>query len=184
MYSIKPLIFNYLTSIQKSDICHYLSLFSKKYQNLSAEEIMENYIEDEKYYLKLDVSRHEWIEDYIDDESFRKEALIYIKECKKKLDIKELQKPFVDKQKEFQKEQRKKAQEYKMSKEPATKPQIRYYKALCRQNAIDEKIMDIEKASKLDLKNAIDTLLKESERIEKEIILTRLQEIIKSKENG
>jgi len=151
--------------------------FVKKQFSLETEVLVEKFLEDTKYYLEIEASRFPWLEDHIDEEYFVKDLELYIKENQRKYQYKEKQKPFIEKQKQYAKEQRKKAQEFKMSKEPPSKAQISYFNALCKKHKIEKKC-EPEKLSKLDLRNAIDELLKISETEEKEKNLNRLNEII------
>ena len=68
----------------------------------------------------------------------------------------------IAKQKEFEKQKRKFLQEVKMSKEPATKKQLYYYDRLCKKYNIEK--LDVEKLSKLDLKNEIGRIIDEHSR--------------------
>ena len=182
MNTIKSRVFNYLTGPQKSDICHYISKFVKKYYDKETGEILSLFMEEEKYYLEVDASRFPWIIDYIDDPRFYRDLTLFINDNKRKYEYKESQKEYVDKQKEFLKEQRKVARDRKMSWQPATPKQKSYYKALCKKFNIDIETIDLEKASKLDLRNAIDALLSEQYISDKKNILSRLNEIIESRE--
>ena len=89
---------------------------------------------------------------------------MYIKECKKYYEYKETQRPFVEKQKEFEKKKRKFLQEVKMSKEEPTKKQLYYYDRLCKRYDLEKK--DIKFLSKLDLKNEIESILNEYSKID------------------
>jgi len=179
MESIKSKVFNYLTSSQKSELCHYISKFTKKHSGKSIDDILNLLIEEEKYYIEINSSRHPWIGDYLEDEVFYKDLALYIKEIQKKLDYNERQKPYLEKQKEYLKEQRKVLRDKKMSKQPPTQKQIAYYKALCRKLDIDIKTIDLENASRLDLKNALDAILNEEGEFKKQNILLKLQNIVK-----
>ncbi len=182
MDTIKSKVFNYLTGSQKSDLCHYISKFVKNYYDKETDEILALFIEEEKYYLEVDASRHPWIVDYLDDKQFYKDLTLYINENKRKYRYKESQKEFVEKQKEFLKEQRKVARDRKMSGQSPTSKQKAYYKALCKRYNIDINSIDLEKTSKLDLRNAIDALLTEQHTSDKQNILSRLNQIIESRE--
>ena len=163
MYEVKSKIFLELTKTQKSAICNFLRALVKKSPDLSIEEVCEKFIEDEKYYLKLNSSRFEFLTAFLDDEKFIKEAKLFIKECRKYYDYKKTQEPIIQAQKEFDKKKRKFLQEVKMSKELPTKKQISYYKSLCKRYNIDRKVIsdDGEELSKLDLRNEIDRILNE-----------------------
>lgn len=162
MYEIKNKIFLELSKTQKSAICNFLRALVKKWinekLNVATEEILQKFIEDEKYYLEINNSRFEFLRDFIDDESFQKDAELYIKECKKYYDYKKSQEPLVQAQKEFEKKKRKFLQEVKMSKEAPTKKQLYYYDRLCKKYNIEKQT---ENLSKLDLRNLIDGILDE-----------------------
>lgn len=159
MQSIKSGIFNYLTKVQKSNICTFIAGFVKKNLEKSSEDISKKFIEDQKYYLEINSSRFDWIAEFIDNEEFLKDLELYIKDCQRKYKYKETQKPLYEKQKAYLKEQRRQIKENKMSKEPPTKAQLYYYKKLCEKYSIENKI-DEKNASRLDFRNAIDEVLK------------------------
>lgn len=182
MESVKSKVFSYLTGAQKSELCHYVAKFTKRYSDKSAQEVLSLFLEEETYYLEIDSSRHPWIDEFTDDETFHKDLILYIKDIQRKLEFKEKQKPYLEKQKVYQKEQRKVLREKKMSVQPPTQKQVAYYKALCRKFKIDIKTIDLETASRLDLKNALDALLNEEGELKKQTILLKLQEIEKLKE--
>lgn len=163
MYEIKSKIFLELTKTQKSALCNFLRALVKKLPDLSADEILAKFVDDEKYYLEINSSRFEFLQDYIDDEEFISQALLYIKECRKYYDYKKSQEPIIQAQKEFEKKKRKFLQEVKMSKETPTAKQLYYYKNLCKRYNIGKKTEneDGEALSKLDLRNLIDEILNE-----------------------
>lgn len=159
MYQIKSRIYLELDKTQKSGICNYLRALVKQNLNLACSEILDKFIEDEKYYLELNVSRFPFLVDIIDSEQFLSDSKSYICECKKYYDYKESQRPFIEKQKEFEKKKRKFLQEVKMSKEEPTKKQLYYYDKLCKRYNIEKQ--NVENLSKLDLKNEIERILNE-----------------------
>lgn len=159
MYEVKSKIFLELTKTQKSALCNFLRALTKKFPNLSAHEILQKFLDDEKYYLEINSSRFEFLKDLFDDEKFISEAELYINECKKYYDYKRTQEPIIKAQKEFEKKKRKFLQEVKMSKEIPTKKQLYYYKNLCKRYNIIER--EISELSKLDLKNLIEEILNE-----------------------
>lgn len=161
MFNIKSQVFNYLSKHQKSEICRHIQIFTRKYNELTTEDILDKFIEDETYYLEINQSRMEWISDYIEDETFISDAQRYIKHNKYKLEQEEKLKPLKEKQKLYLKEQRKKAQEYKMSKEPATAKQISFYKKLCKKYNLKELDFIEETPSKLTLRDEITKILNE-----------------------
>ena len=100
MYQIKSRIYLDFDKTQKSGICNYIRALVKQNLNLTCSEILNKFIDDEKYYLELNSSRFPFLSDYIDNETFLKDSENYIKECKKYYDYKESQRPFIEKQKE------------------------------------------------------------------------------------
>ena len=159
MYQIKSHIFPDFDKTQKSGVCNYLRALVKQNLELSCDEIINKFIDDEKYYLELNASRFPFLKDYIDDAAFLKDTEKYIFECKKYYEYKETQKPLIQAQKEFEKKKRKFLQEVKMSKESPTKKQLYYYDRLCKRYNLEKK--DTENLSKLDLRNEIDRILNE-----------------------
>ena len=159
MYQIKNRIFPDFDKTQKSGICNYLRALVKQNLELSADEILNKFTEDEKYYLELNASRFPFLKDCTDDREFLKDTKDYISECKKYYRYKESQKPLIQAQKEFEKKKRKFLQEVKMSKEAPTKKQLYYYDRLCKRYNLEKK--DAESMSKLDLRNEIDRILNE-----------------------
>lgn len=159
MYEVKSKIFLGLAKTQKSAICNFLRALVKKLPDLSADEICDKFLYDEKYYLEMNSSRFEFLKDVIDDETFISETKLFIKECRKYYDYKKTQEPIIQAQKEFEKKKRKFLQEVKMSKEIPTKKQISYYKSLCKRYNIER--LETTDLSKLDLRNEIDRILNE-----------------------
>jgi len=176
MKSIKSQIFNYFTKVQKSDLCHYIASFVKKDFDKAAEELAEKFVEDQKYYLEINSTRFSFLEEFIGEPEFLKELELYIKECRKKYKYKEKQRPLYEEQKAYIKMQQKKVKEYKMAKESPTRAQISYYKKLCQKLTIENPI-DIKNASKLDLRNAIDMILKLEEVSDREFVLEKLNKV-------
>ena len=162
MYQIKSRIYLDFDKTQKSGICNYIRALVKQNLNLTCSEILDKFIEDEKYYLELNSSRFPFLEGVLDDATFIKDTQAYIFECKKYYDYKESQKPFVEKQKEFEKQKRKFLQEVKMSKEKPTKKQLYYYDKLCKKYNLEKK--ESETLSKLDLRDEIERILNEHTR--------------------
>ena len=159
MYQIKSHIFLDFDKTQKSGICNYLRALVKQNLELSGDEILNKFVEDEKYYLELNASRFPFLKNFIDDETFLNNAKDYISECIKYYKYKEAQRPLIQAQKEFEKKKRKFLQEVKMSKEAPTKKQLYYYDRLCKRYNLKKK--DSESFSKLDLRNEIDRILNE-----------------------
>lgn len=162
MYEVKNKIFLELAKTQKSAICNFLRALVKKSMNLSSDELLQKFLDDEKYYLEINSSRFEFLRDIIDDDGFLKDAKLYINECKKYYDYKKTQEPLIQAQKEFDKKKRKFLQEVKMSKEPPSKKQLSYYKSLCKKYNMEKK--ETHELSKLDLRNLIEEIIDEHKR--------------------
>lgn len=160
MYQIKSQIYIDFDKTQKSGICNYIRALVKQNLKLTCSEILDKFLDDERYYLELNSSRFPFLEDFIDTDIFIKDTTLYIKECKKYYEYKESQRPFIEKQKEFEKKKRKFLQEVKMSKEEPTKKQIYYYDKLCKRYNIEKK--DVETLSKLDIRDEIERILNEN----------------------
>lgn len=164
MYYLKNTLFLELTRNQKASLFSFLKSFVKKHNDKTTDEILELFIDDEQYYYEQNNPHFEWIIEEFEKEKFLKELKTLIKENKKLLEIKEAQKPFLEKQKAFAKVQRKKAAEYKLSKEPPTKKQLYYYTKLCEKYNLEK--TDTRDLSRLDLKNLIGKII-EDECVEK-----------------
>ena len=157
MYEIKKQIYLDLTKNQKSSLLSYLRAYTKKYPNLTENEILNKFIEDEKYYLEIDSSRFEFLKDIIDEDIFLSDTLKYIKECKKYYENKEKQRPIIEAQKAYEKQKREFLKKIKMSKEPPTKKQLYYYEKLCKKYGLEK----IELTSKLQAMEEIDKIIEE-----------------------
>lgn len=157
MYYLKNSLFLDLTKNQKASLFSFLKSFVKKHAEKSNEEILELFMEDEQYYFEMSNPHFEWIIERFEEDKFLKELSVLIKENKKQIKLKEAQKPFLDKQKELAKVQRKKAAEFNMSKEKPTQKQLYYYDKLCKQYKIEKE--DVSSLSKLDLKNMIGKII-------------------------
>ena len=159
MYQIKNRIYLNFDKTQKSAVCNYLRALVKQNLELGFDDILNKFIEDEKYYLELNASRFPFLRDVIDDSVFLQDTKDYIKECIKYYEYKEKQRPIIEAQKEFEKQKRKFLQEVKMSKDAPTKKQLYYYDRLCKKYCIEKK--DVKELSKLDIKNEIERILDE-----------------------
>lgn len=159
MYEIKNRIYHDFDKTQKTALCNFLRALVKKSPELSAEDVMQKFLDDERYYEEVHASRFEFLEKFLDDDAFLNETMLYISECKKYYDYKKKQEPIIKAQKEFEKKKRKFLQEVKMSKEPPTKKQIYYYKRLCKKYSIEMK--EEKELSKLDLRNLIEEIINE-----------------------
>ena len=162
MQNVKPLIFQYLTPRQKSQLLGTLKSYFKKFQNLNTDELCYKFLEDEKYYLDINNPHFEFIKDYLDDEIFFRDLKKFFDFCEYEQKQKELMKPYLDKQKELEKIARKKAQDYKMSKLKPTVKQIKYYENITKSHNI--KMKDIKNASRLDLRNWIMEIIDEADK--------------------
>lgn len=159
MYNVKQQIYLYFDKTQKSHLCSFLRSFVKQNFRLLTDEIFDEFVEEQDYYLKINSSRFEFLGDYLFDDVFAKETKLFISACKKYYEMKEKQKPLIEKQKLFEKEKRKFLQEVKMSKEKPTKKQLYYYETLCKRYNIEKK--STHELSKLDLKNEIAGIIDE-----------------------
>ena len=159
MYQIKNRIYLDFDKTQKSAVCNYIRALVKQNLWKTSSEILDKFIEDEKYYIELKASRFPFLEDFIDDSLFLKDTEDYIKECMKYYEYKEKQRPIIEANKEFEKKKRKFLQELKMSKEKPTKKQLYYYDRLCKKYSIEKK--DVNELSKLDLRDEIEKILDE-----------------------
>lgn len=159
MYQIKNRIYLNFDKTQKSGICNYLRALVKQNSGLTCSEIMDKFLDDEKYYLEINASRFPFLADVIDDGVFLKDTEDYIRECIKYYEYKEKQRPIIEANKEFEKKKRKFLQEVKMSKEKPTKKQLYYYDRLCKKYSIEKK--NVEELSKLDLRDEIERILNE-----------------------
>ena len=163
MYEIKKQIYLDLTKTQKSALCNFLRALVKKSPELSVDEILHKFIEDEEYYLEINSSRFEFLADLLEDETFLNDTQKYLKECRKYYDYKKSQEPIIQAQKEFEKKKRAFLREVKMSKELPTKKQLYYYDKLCKKYGLEKK----ELTSKLEARNEIDRILSEHQKIDK-----------------
>ncbi len=167
MYYLKNNIFSELTKNQKSSLFSFLKSFVKKHSDKECDSILELFIEDEQYYYAQNNPHFEWIIPEFEKELFIKELKILINENLKQLELKEKQRPFLEKQKLIAKEQRKKASEYRMSKQPPTKKQLYYYEKLCKEYNLEKQ--ETKNLSRLDLKNKISEILDNEQQRTKEI---------------
>ena len=149
--------FSDLTKTQKAALLSHLKRFVKKYPNFDVQKIVEEFIEEENYYLEVGNPHFEWIFEYFERDVFLNEIKTYISHLLFELEQKEKQKPFLEEQKKRAKQIRKQAQEFKMSKESPTKKQLYYYEKLCEKYKIVPK--DTTTLSRLDMRNYIDEIL-------------------------
>ena len=161
MYEVKKQIYLDFTKTQKSALCNFLRALVKKSPELSVDDIMQKFLDDERYYLEINSSRFEFLENLLDDEQFLKDTEKYLKECRKYYDYKKSQEPIIQAQKEFEKKKRAFLREVKMSKENPTKKQLYYYDKLCKKYGLEKK----ELTSKLEARNEIDKILNEHKEV-------------------
>ncbi len=161
MQNIKTIVFLYLTPRQKSQLLGTLKAYFKKFPNLSTDDLIDKFLEDEKYYLDIENPHFEFVKDYLNDDRFYNDLKKFFEFCAFEQKQKELIKPYLDKQKELMKIQRKKAQEYKMSKLKPTKKQLFYYDKITKAHNIEKK--DTQNASRLDVRNWIMEILEKYE---------------------
>jgi len=159
MYEIKNRIYNNFSKNQKSSLLNFLRALVKKSSELSENEILNKFVDDEKYYLRINSSRFEFLADIIDEDWFLKDTELYIKECRKYYDYKKSQEPIIQAQKEFEKKKREFLRQIKMQHENPTKKQLYYYDKLCTKYNIDKKNTD--ELSKYDLKEEISKIIEE-----------------------
>ena len=164
MFYIKQNLFLYLTPRQKSQLLSFLKSFVKKRSNLSVEDILDKFIEEENYYSEINNPHFEFILDYLEDEDFMREFKIFAKSVFEEMKYKETQKPIIEAQKAKAKEFRKKAQDFKMSKMKPTKKQLYYYEKVARAHGIAMK--DVSNASRLDLRDWIMEIIDPKENVE------------------
>lgn len=157
MYTVKNQIYQDLTKTQKSALCNFLRALVKKSPNLSANEILNKFLDDERYYFDINNPHFEFLNKYLEDDKFNEETKVYINECKKYYDYKKKQEPIIKAQKEYEKKKRAFLREVKMSKEQPTKKQLYYYDRLCKKYNIEK----LELSSKLQARDEIDRILKE-----------------------
>ena len=139
MFYIKNTIFLQFTPRQKSALLSFIKSFVKKNKNLTKEDIIDKFIEEENYYFEINNPHFEFIIDYLSDEDFIKDLRTYIDSIFYELEQKEKMQFLIDKEKKYQKEQRKKANDYKMSKLKPTKKQLIYYEKIARAHNIKPK---------------------------------------------
>ncbi len=159
MYEVKSRIYGKLNRVQKTGLCNFLRAFVKQNLELSTDEIFNKFIENERYYEELGVSKFEFLADMLCEDDFVRDTKLYLSECKKYYEYKKAQAPIIAANKEFEKKKRKFLQDVKMSKEKPTKKQLYYYEKLCKRYNIEG--IDTEVSSRLDLRNEIERILDE-----------------------
>ena len=153
MQNIKNFVFLYLTPRQKSQLIGTLKAYFKKFTDLTKDELIDKFIEDEQYYINIENPHFEFLKEYFENEAFYKDLNKFFDFCEYEKKQMELMEPYINKQKEIAKMQRKKAQEFKMSKLKPTKKQLFYYDKITKSHNIQKK--DLTNASRLDVRNWI-----------------------------
>lgn len=146
-----------MSKTQKSALCNFLRALVKKMPEMDVEEILDKFIDDERYYLEINNPHFEFLENILDDSKFIDETILFLKECRKYYDYKKKQEPIIQARKEYEKKKRAYIKEVKMSKEAPTKKQLYYYDRLCKKYNIDKQ----ELTSKLEARNEIDRIINE-----------------------
>ncbi len=157
MYQVKNQIYLDMSKTQKSALCNFLRALVKKMPEMDVEEILDKFIDDERYYLEINNPHFEFLENILDDSKFIDETILFLKECRKYYDYKKKQEPIIQARKEYEKKKRAYIKEVKMSKEAPTKKQLYYYDRLCKKYNIDKQ----ELTSKLEARNEIDRIINE-----------------------
>lgn len=157
MYQIKNQIYQDMTKNQKSALCNFLRALVKKSPELSVNDILDKFLEDEQYYFEINNPHFEFLQDYLESEQFIQDTTLFLKECRKYYEYKKKQEPIIQAQKEFEKKKRAFLREVKMSKDAPTKKQLYYYDRLCKKYNIEKK----ELSSKLEARDEIDRILHE-----------------------
>ena len=83
MYQIKNQIYLDMTKTQKSALCNFLRALVKKSPEMCMEDILDKFIDDEKYYLEINNPHFEFLQNYLDDDKFIEETMLYLRECRK-----------------------------------------------------------------------------------------------------
>lgn len=161
MFNLKNQIFLNFTPRQKSMLFGFLKEFVKKHKTLAALDIIDKFIENESYYLEINNPHFEFLADYLSDDEFLRDLKTFIEAVFYELEQKEKMRPLIEAQKQFQKEQRKRANDFKMSKLPPTKKQLKYYEKVAKAHNVTMK--NIENATRLDLRNWIMEIIEPSE---------------------
>jgi len=155
-------LFENLSKIQKSSLIFSLKNFIVKKNSEDQSFLYNEFMEEQNYYIKIQRPYFSFIKEALEQEKFLEDLRICIKDLCYQKKQKESQKPFLEKQKHFAREQRKKIQEFRMSHEKPTKKQLSYYKALCQKNGLI--LAPLENLSKLDLKNMIAKIVEKKEK--------------------
>ncbi len=65
MYAIKNQIYQDMTKTQKSALCNFLRALVKKSPDLSVNDILDKFIDDERYYFEINNPHFEFLENYL-----------------------------------------------------------------------------------------------------------------------
>lgn len=107
MFYIKNTIFLQFTPRQKSALLSFIKSFVKKNKNLTKEDIIDKFIEEENYYFEINNPHFEFIIDYLSDEDFIKDLRTYIDSIFYELEQKEKMQFLIDKEKNIKKSREK-----------------------------------------------------------------------------
>lgn len=166
MFNLKNKIFLNFTPRQKAMLLSFLKSFVKKNQSLNTNDIIDKFIEDETYYSEINNPHFEFVIPFLSDDNFIRDLKTFIDAAFYELKQKEAMRPLIEKQKQFQKEQRKRANDFKMSKLKPTKKQLFYYEKITKAHGI--KMQDTTNASRLDLRNWIMDIIEPKEEVHEE----------------
>lgn len=159
MYEVKKRVYSSLSKNQKSALCNYLKALTKKMPGFGVQEIWQKFYEDEKYYLEMNCSRFEFLAEILDEEDFYNESILFLRECKKFFDYKKSQEPYLQAQKEYEKQKREFLKTEKMKTEKPTQKQLYYYDRLCKKYSLEKE--NTEDLSRFDLKERISKIIDE-----------------------
>lgn len=147
---------------QKVSLLSYLRIFTRKNSICSVEELFNKFVEEQQYLLEIKQPKFEWIYDYIEEPCFSRYIKKVIKDNLLKIEYKEKNKEYIERNKKFLKEAALRARNWRQSKEKPTKKQVLYYKSLCSKFKIKEE--EIYNKSKMDLKNMISEILEKGSK--------------------
>ncbi len=166
MQYIKNSVFLYLTPRQRSQLVSFLRSFVKKHQKLNENELLDKFIEEENYYSEVGSPHFEFALENFSNDEFLSDIKKFFSYIFWELEQKEAQKPLIERQKAIQKEARKRANDFKMSKLKPTKKQLWYYEKVCKAHNAPQK--PLEGATRLDLRNWIMEIIEPVEENEKD----------------
>jgi hypothetical protein len=161
MKSMKKEFLQMLSQIQKKQLLSFLKSFIAKQEILDKNSIYEYFYDEQSYYIEIGRPYFSFMPEVLCDEIFLKDLKNLISEFVFKENQKRIQEPMKQKQKEFAKLQRKKAQEYKMHREKPTPRQVSYYKSLCKKN--NQQLKDCSLLSKLEIRDLIQAMIEKND---------------------